>query len=210
MNDRDKIRAIEEKLALLRELDGDRILFGAKNHNYSLNETLSESEIASFEKDHSIILPQDYRLFLLRVGNGGAGPYYGLERLEDALFADLDNKEESERVDPSTPFPLSEPWKMRFDGDEEDIAALKVFEEEYFAPKWETGLLRIANYGCGVWFNLIVNGPEFGNIWVDDRAGDGGLFPDNYYGQTSRTTFLDWYELWLDESLHEAKVRSGT
>ena len=76
-------------------------------------------------------------------------------------------------------------------------------ERKYFSDKWLQGLLRICNYGCGLSLNLVVNGSEYGHIWVDDRGNDGGLYPDNHFGQTGRTKFLDWYELWLDQSLEE-------
>jgi len=34
----------------------------------------------SLELDHGISLPQDYRNFLASIGNGGAGPFYGVFR----------------------------------------------------------------------------------------------------------------------------------
>jgi hypothetical protein len=44
-----------------------------------MNPCLKEAEISAFEKRYHIELPQDYRLFLMEVGNGGKGPpYYGL------------------------------------------------------------------------------------------------------------------------------------
>lgn len=53
--------------------------------------------------------------------------------------------------------------------------------------------------------NLVVNGKEYGNIWVDDRCNDGGIYPDRYFGNEERITFLAWYELWLDKSLSEVE-----
>jgi len=200
-----KITSIKAKLAKLKQLDQGLRIFGADSHRYALGETLSPSVLDEFQSHHQIRLPEDYRAFLLEVGNGGAGPYYGLQTLQDSLYADLDYKREGELLNPSLPFPLSEPWNMAFTGDSEDEAAYGAFEQTYFADNWTHGLLRICNFGCGVSLNLVVNGSEHGNIWVDDRGNDGGLYPDPYFEQEGRTQFLDWYELWLDRSLAESK-----
>ncbi|WP_286375979.1 hypothetical protein [Acinetobacter sp. R933-2] len=44
-------------------------------------------------------------------------------------------------------------------------------------------------------------------MWTDDRANDGGIYPSQELGNRERITFLNWYERWLDQSLHEAAVR---
>jgi len=49
-------------------------------HGFNLNPPLSEKVIVQFELDHGISLPQDYRNFLASIGNGGAGPFYGVFR----------------------------------------------------------------------------------------------------------------------------------
>jgi hypothetical protein len=49
--------------------------------------------LAAFESTNRIGLPNDYRQFLAMIGNGGAGPFYGLARLNAcdrcASFCDL-------------------------------------------------------------------------------------------------------------------------
>lgn len=203
MNINEKINLIKEQLEKLRSLDKTCELFGASRHEYQPNEKLTEDEIQSFENRFSIHLPEEYRAWLLQIGNGGVGPYYGLERLEDSLFADLDRRTKGGFVNPSIPFPLEDAWNMEFDGDENSEAEYEAFENEYFSEKWDSGLLRICNFGCGVSMNLIVNGKEKGNIWVDDRCNDQGIYPDVYFGQTGRTSFLDWYLMWLESSLKD-------
>ena len=208
MGQEDKVQTLISKLLTLKHLDSSCAVFGSQRHKYSLRTKKTESEVSDFEKRFGILLPTGYRLFLTRAGNGGAGPYYGLESLEHSLFRDLDYYREGEFLDPSKPFPFSEPWNMTFEqgnvnGDEE----YRKFEEQYYDHKWVTGLLRVCNFGCGVSVNLVVNGPEYGNISVDDRCNDGGIYPEPYSGQERRKDVLTWYEFWLDESIKEVQNR---
>lgn len=203
MNTDEKILHIRQTLSLLQALDPDYRVFGANKHRYLLNPVLSEADVRAFEQQHHVALPEGYRRFLTEIGNGGAGPYYGLETLHDSLFLDLDRKIEHAYGDPSKPFLLTERWNMTFSGDDDDMQAYAAFEEEYSQPVRVDGLLRICNFGCGVALNLVVNGAEYGTIWVDDRASDGGIYPDPYFEQTGRTQFLDWYLLWLGRALAE-------
>ena len=62
------------------------------------------------------------------------------------------------------------------------------------------GTIKLSNFGCGITMNLVVKGKEYGNVWVDDRCNDQGIYPDLYSGNKERIEFLDWYEFWLDQS----------
>jgi hypothetical protein len=198
----DQLQVIASKLSELKRVDTQLKVFGAERHQYELRPVASEQELAAFESQFRIVLPVGYRSFLLQLGNGGAGPYYGLEPFKNALFRDLDYRDNTDLIDPSMPFAFESHWNLEFRGDVES-QEYSDFEQEYFDNKWANGLIRICNFGCGVSLNLVVNGPEYGNIWVDDRCNDGGLYPDPYFGQKDRTEFLNWYELWLDRSLEE-------
>jgi hypothetical protein len=71
---------IRRKLADLKAADPEFRSFGAYQHQYRLGPTLSEDRLQKIEAYYSIELPADYRTFLACIGNGGAGPGYGLER----------------------------------------------------------------------------------------------------------------------------------
>lgn len=205
MDDRaviDHLQVVAAKLSELRRADIQYSVFGAERHRYELRPVASEQKLAAFESQFRIALPVGYRRFLLELGDGGAGPYYGLEPLKNAIFRDLHYKSDSDLLDPSQPFPCQNHWNLKFEGDVPSQQYAD-FEREYSDNKWVNGLIRICNFGCGVSLNLVVNGPEYGSIWVDDRVSDGGIYPDPYFGQKGRTKFLDWYELWLDRSLAE-------
>jgi hypothetical protein len=74
----DAIGRILAKLAAVRR--GGYASFGSEKHRFKLNPPLAEATIAAVEKQHTVQLPNDYRLFLAAAGNGGAGPYYGIFR----------------------------------------------------------------------------------------------------------------------------------
>ncbi|MEK8130842.1 hypothetical protein WMW72_23325 [Paenibacillus filicis] len=92
-----------------------------------------------------------------------------------------------------------------WDGERMSEAEREELEQDYFSADKSAGLLRISNFGCGVSINLVVKGLSYGEIWVDDRASDGGIYPDHDLGNTERFTFLTWYEAWLDRSLEEMR-----
>ncbi|WP_222982697.1 SMI1/KNR4 family protein [Flagellimonas meishanensis] len=75
---------ILKQLSFLRKNDTALIAFGSSVHKYELNPTLEESDILAFEKKEGVKLPKGYRDYLKNIGNGGAGPSYGLYSLEEA------------------------------------------------------------------------------------------------------------------------------
>src|ERR1044072_5426568 len=93
----------------LRSMDAALELFGASTHRYEFNAALTPGEVAAFEASQSLRLPEDYRDFLLNVGNGGAGPCYGIYPLrpEGSIHHGMSNHN---RIDLSVAFPHGGPW----------------------------------------------------------------------------------------------------
>ncbi len=190
-----QLNRIREKLSQLKSLDTSLQVFGAEIHQYQLYKKKTEQELIDFEQLHQVKLPTDYREFLKNIGNGGAGPNYGLEPLENGKFADLDYKSNDDLIDLTKPFPHTQAWNMEFEEMNEES------EEEYFDNQWINGLLRISNSGCGTSINLVVNGKEFGNLWIDGRCNSQGIYPDSQTDKSNRISFLNWYEAWLDTEI---------
>ena len=76
---------IKAKLNELKYLDKKFEVFGALSHRYEFNERLSIDELIQFEEKYEIHLPEGYKAFLSEIGNGGAGPYYGIHPLQRDL-----------------------------------------------------------------------------------------------------------------------------
>jgi hypothetical protein len=206
MDQFEKIRRDLQRLHLSKKA---RKVFGAETHQFRLNSPLSEKEVCAFEKHHGIQLPDDYRTFLLRVGNGGAGPDYGLFKL-----GEMDDGPDFDSFigDLSQPFLHTEAWndltgepdELPDDADEEIEAEyerqLEAFDEVYWNPHIMDGAIPICHQGCALRLWLVVSGPEKGNIWEDNRADTAGIKPLQTDTKT-RFTFLEWYRAWLDEAL---------
>ena len=205
-----EFQAIKRDLEKLRTAEVLPDIFGANEHKYIVNPPLSEAVVIEFEAKHAIQLPQDYRCFLIEVGNGGAGPYYGVFRLgqmdhgrghsgwseNDGFVGDL-----------SRPFPHTEAWNDLTGAPESenyDAEAyekqLTAFEESYLSSANVNGAIPICHLGCALRQWLIVTGPEAGHVWCDERADYKGLFP--LMKKTGeRVTFYRWYRDWVDEAL---------
>jgi hypothetical protein len=145
-----------------------------------MNPCVNEEVIEAFEQRHRIRLPQEYRLFLKEVGNGGKGPpYYGLlplgevPRDYDRLFADVLKHLHK-------PFPLTTYWV--WEGEPEAKPELH--------EAINHGNLVLGTDGCAMYWLLIVTGPERGQIW---QRADVGITPC-----APRRDFLSWYEYWLE------------
>lgn len=188
------MQQLKTKLMRLAESDKKLKLFGSQSHTYSLNSCISIEELSNFESRYGITLPEDYRNFILEIGNGGAGPGYGLFKLED--------EEDEEFQLLAQPFLLQTMW----DSDDENIQEHQVSQ----------GTIAIATYGCGVDALLVVTGEQRGKIWIDDRSNDGGIYPfsleccafyhdDPYTLETVDDTpalgFYEWYQDWLNRYL---------
>ena len=81
------------RLQTLKRLDLDCACFAARSHGYDLNPPVPEEEVARMEEKHGCRFPDEYRRFITELGNGGAGPAYGVFPLGmlpviDALYAD--------------------------------------------------------------------------------------------------------------------------
>lgn len=217
----DEIHArIRDGLHALREARRPVHVFGSQLHGFHLNPPLSEPAVRDFEREHRINLPADYRAFLLHVGNGGAGPAYGLFKLgeTDDCRGHAPWQENDGTVGVlSKPFPYTGPWNdVAGRPEEEDEpspaeiraydAAYAHWQEQYFSSDHVSGAIPICDLGCALRHLLVVTGSEAGNVWCDSRADHEGIYPLEQTG-LRRVTFLQWYMAWLDEALRQ--LRNG-
>ena len=81
-SDQEYATTMHDAVAALAAADPRLRRFGAAGHRYLLNAPLTDARISTIEAAASITLPAAYRRHILLVGDGGAGPGYGLLPLE--------------------------------------------------------------------------------------------------------------------------------
>jgi len=196
-------KEILSKLEELRSIDTNYKIFGSEFHKYKLNPVLPEKAILKFETNYKIKLPLDYRSFLMEIGNGGAGPYYGvfpLGEYDEGVW-----KENDGFVGVlSEFFPYTSDWNEEPNfPNENDYEDEEKFEKDYLAVQeeyWKSlnGAIPICHQGCANRNWLIISGQETGKIWIDKLADFAGL-------KKTDLTFGQWYLKWLNDSLEKIK-----
>lgn len=184
--DRSRLDRIHARLELLARCDTQLQVFGASTHEYQLAPPLDEARVIEFERDHGIELPPDYRAFVTTLGNGGAGPFYGLAPLcADPPRFGAATKQQAPSL--ARRFPLDHAWRQGEQTPEPPIApGSSVYD----------GTIELSSHGCGYFDLLVVGGPRRGEVWADFTQALAGLAP--WYG-----SFFDAYEAWLDRAFVE-------
>ena len=203
------IETIREGIEQCRKAKRRPNIFGADSHEFQLNPPLSASDVAQFESDYQIKLPEGYRAFLTEIGNGGAGPFYGVFKLGemDDGFSHCRWKQNDGFIgNLARPFPHTQQWNdlPPFPEEQDDLdayeAAMEAFDNVYWNSANVDGAIPICHQGCAYRNWLVVTGPEAGNVWEDLRVDHKGLMPVES-NQKRRVGFLEWYDDWLSDAV---------
>ena len=205
---------IHERLQQLASLDPTFQAFGAAEHQYQLNPCLNIQDIRAIESQYGIQLPEDYVWFLSQVGNGGAGPFYGLYAIEDSVEVHTDF---GSPMSLNTPFPLTQAalpdetllslledqLEAAQEAGDEDLETelYEQYQALLFPAEWANGYLHLCDYGCGISFFLVITGEDAGTVWENSAVDAAGLMPSTEFGNTVKLGFLEWYQLWLGQAL---------
>jgi hypothetical protein len=176
------------KLHRLRVVDRQFQAFGAETHRYSLRPRLSEQDLVATERRLGVRLPADLRHFYAEVGDGGAGPEYGL-RPAAKLTA----------YRPAEPYPGAAHYRRLAAG-----GPVPPDDGGYFEiPHSElTGLVAVIDQGCGHETCVVVTGS------ADPAGGSAAarlgtvvdVSCDGFIADTGKT-LPDLYDEWLDREL---------
>jgi hypothetical protein len=136
----------------------------------------SEAALRAFEEKRRVRLPEDYRSFVLQIGDNVVGPGFGLIPLVERV--------ESNR-DVELPL-LSEPFQL--------VDATDVDPDEL--REVHRGLLTIADFGCASWAAIVITGDMRGQMWEYGVDGYRPLLV--HENGPPRHSFATWYEAWLN------------
>ncbi|MCZ0980274.1 SMI1/KNR4 family protein [Streptomyces diastatochromogenes] len=203
----------ERVLRIAEHPDAEKV-FGARGHGFRLGPVLSEEQLRELEGELGIGLPAQYRSFLLQVGAGGAGPYYGLMTPSSgdggwqwrgtglvysaqptaAEFAGRPFVAEALQSEIDA-LDAQEPEAGAFATDEEFRRAQEAWDARYevLYDAQEEGAVFLSEQGCGYTSLLVMTGPYRGAVWDDLRPMDGGIVPTGH-------DFAHWYRGWLERT----------
>lgn len=173
---------VVQKIQKLKALDSNFYIHGAETHRYRFNPVVKESVLESTEKRLGCRLPEALRRFYLEVGNGGAGPDWGLWKLE-ALREHKPDR----------------PWK-----------GVAYYDEQSEDENLE-GLLTLMTRHPTYHNGIVTNGKDLGKIiayeisFIMSENADGIVF---IYEEGK--DLVDVYNQWVDGALgHFGKAGTG-
>lgn len=170
-----------------------------------LGPPLPEKELKAWERAHHVRLPEEYRQFLLVVGDGGDGPppdgLWPL-RLEEmrALkngYAWVRAEDRLGKLKLGRAFPLAEAWEGLDEVEAEAPASPTVQRK---LDRLFQGILPIGTDRHGLMWWLIVSGTAAGQIWVQ---GENSFEPQ-------AADFTGWYDAWLEQRKSKRQRSSGS
>ncbi|MDE7309512.1 MAG: SMI1/KNR4 family protein [Lachnospiraceae bacterium] len=177
--------------------DPHRNIFGAFQHKYQLNQVVSLKEVRQFEEKHHVKLPEEYVFFLTKVGNGGAGPDYGIYSLDEV------KSHNSKSICREGAFAFID---KNLTEDAWDIMMEEMLNDEKYDALMDDmseGLLIIGTQGCPHDNILMCKGSEQGKIVYFNWDLESEFFP--YF---TGMGFLEWYESYFREIIADHKVDS--
>ena len=171
----------------------ERLAKKVRSARLPLRAPASRDDIEKFEAEAGLPIPEDYRDFLLRIGNGGTPPCR-LVRLSwwDASYW-LDDTRPTMAALPCVVTPSAEDHGTAW----LDRTNVSDWKERWDREEWSPmfGTIAIAEIGCGLFYSMIMTGALRGRIF---SWGDAALVPPIF---CKEDCFGEWFEACLDRLL---------
>ncbi|MCX4846278.1 SMI1/KNR4 family protein [Streptomyces sp. NBC_00893] len=144
--------------------------------------------VRAFEAQHGIVLPEPYRTCVAEMSDGceQGPPDFGLIPLAE-LPRDWGAGRAERQL--ALPFPLTEKWIWDTD---EDLDPNEGVPSSVF----DHGSIVLGTDGCGMYWHLIVTGPQRGHVWWISGEGAYPFSGDGSSGDGSG--FAAWVKHWAD------------
>lgn len=181
---------------------------GSIYHRWRFGETVNMQQIREFERDMNVKLPEMFVRYLTELGNGGAGPDYGIYSLDEMrkrnLFiaerADLPvmldhSLSDKQWTDFAYKYKILE--DKIFGMEEEDDRVEKEYDD--MIPQMISGGIIIGTLGCSMYSLLMCRGAARGEIFTVDFD-----YVDQLRSEpTCHGKFEDWIIRKMKKSLEE-------
>ena len=198
-------KEVERILEQARRMDPQLKMFGVADHQYRLGSPVDLAFVRTIEEAYHFRFPEDYVQFITEVGDGGAGPGYGLypfgyyctevESTKEAKAREIYLRGLGREL---KLLPIESEWLEDFciSKDEYEKNPEKYFQGGKGSVKWENdtpyGFFHLGTYGCWRDFGLITAGERYGQVFIRDTEGAFELEARN---------FQEFYQDWLNSIL---------
>ncbi len=195
---------INDKISILKQLNKEANL-------YEFTSKMQPEEIKKFEEKYNIILPLEYKYFLLNIASGILYKSDSIWNvISEVPFWDYYTEENN--YNPSIEFPLTTRIYDSNPENNNDYDANRYpYETKYCRFEFEeftNGILPILDIGCGSYYFIVVNGEEYGNIWCDNYMSNSEIYPEfSEEKQLTRLNFEQWLDIQLDRAINTLKYR---
>ncbi|WP_328466424.1 SMI1/KNR4 family protein [Streptomyces sp. NBC_00448] len=177
------------------ELDALRAAFGVDDGGAS---ALGWEGVRAFEAECGVVLPEPYRTFVAEVADGSplGPPEFGLVSLggaggDDGRSGQKGRNGRRER-ELGRPFPLTDAWV--WEDDPRPVAEIDPVLERVF----DDGSVVLGTDGCGMYWHLVVSGPQRGHVWL--ITGEGAVPFGAEFGHTGGDAgFAGWVRHWATD-----------
>lgn len=171
---------------------------------YVLNEKLSVSEVEAFESASGAPLPQDYRDFLIHIGNGAAKKRQfplSLSHAKDCMESCLQEETGLEYV--GLPFRVdtcNKAFHEDYDDIDDDMGddAAEAHYHRLYSEALQ-GTISLHDDGCGYYIVMVVSGESAGQLYYIDTCHGQGI-------RKVSDTFADYYLKWLERKILERRA----
>ncbi len=206
---------VEQILAQARDMDPNLKMHGASEHQYKLKPPVDLAFVRAVEEEYHFRLPEDYVQFITEVGDGGAGPGYGLysfgfyhtqaksareAKLRDSYLHGLSKDPQLQLLEPDLDVLkyfciLEESYKQNTE---------KYFRAGSFNHDNDTpnGFFHLGTYGCARDYGLITCGERYGQIFIYDIEGAFELEAGSF-----QAFYQDWLDFILDTERFKKELK---
>jgi len=168
-----------------------RRVFGAGKHRFQFNPVATTAQVDAYEQKYQFAFPESYKKFILEIGDGGAGPFYGIQKRFTSFGSTLRDEEAKTYRLPSiytADCPPGDYWQALLLGPD-----YEQLEDENDALYMQ-GNMTLFEVGCGTQGVLVLNGPRKNQVCITD-------FGSSPYQFCIPPDFLDLYESWQEAVL---------